>query len=310
VFRRAAEWLERNKSHESFYLHIDCFDPHEPWDPPEDLVKMFDPNGYKDNFRAIAPYRKWKEVMDEAEFVNFRARYAAMVVMVDKWLGKLMDKMDEFNMWKDTMVILTTDHGTFNGDRGRIGKLQTHEYASKSHIPFIVYHPEYGHGQRRDQLVQLVDIYPTVLKTLNRSVPPDRHGIDLTGVLADKNARTRDYAVCGFFGNGMTITDGRWTLHQAPIPENKPLYWYDFPLAKFLKYDLGPYINGRREVFGGLRYEGETWLSDRSTDWPELINLADKNPNKLLEMQKALKDTLIRLKAPPEQLDRLGIRYV
>ena len=42
----AADWLERNHTHSSFYLHLDCFDPHEPWDPPEDYVKLFDPRGY------------------------------------------------------------------------------------------------------------------------------------------------------------------------------------------------------------------------------------------------------------------------
>lgn len=310
VFTKAAEWLERNINHESFYLHIDCFDPHEPWDAPEEIVKMFDPRGYIDDWRCFAPYEKWNEVMTEDEMKNFRARYAAHVVLVDRWLGVLMDKMDELNLWENTMLILTTDHGTFNGDHGRMGKEQTHEFAAKSHIPFIMYHPELAHGEHRDQLVQLVDIYPTVLNAFGLPVPPDRHGVDLTPTLANPSATTRDYAVCGKFGKSVTVTDGRWALHQSPIPENKPLNWYGYCLSKFHIYDLGPFINGSREVFNYPVLEDPTWLSDRAEDPSELNNLTEKCPEKLLEMQRCLKDKLIRLKAPAEQLDRLGIRYV
>jgi arylsulfatase A-like enzyme len=248
--------------------------------------------------------------LGEGEFNNLRARYAASVVLTDRWLGVLLDKMDELSLWDDTAVIFTTDHGTFNGDFGRMGKMQTHEFASKSHIPFIFYHPDFAHGERRSQLVQTVDIYPTVLNILGRPVPSDRHGIDLTRVLADGAEATRPYAISGTFGQSVSITDGRWTLHQPPVPDNGPLYWYDYCLAKFLYYDLGPYINGRREVRGCPVNDGEAWLSDRGADFSESQNLVGTHPEKLLEMRKILKDMLIRMDAPPEQLDRLGLRYI
>ena len=248
--------------------------------------------------------------MDEKEFNNIRARYAASVVLTDKWLGVLLDKMDELKLWDNTVVILTTDHGTFNGDFGRMGKLQTHEFASKSHIPFIMYHPDYAHGERRNQIVQLVDIYPTVLSAVGRPIPTDIHGVDLVSVLADGSAFTRDYAISGLFGQSVSITDGRWTLHQPPVFDNKPLYWYDYCLAKFLHYDLGPYINGRREVRNCSVHDDEVWLSDRENDFSESRNLAFENPRKLNEMREKLKETLIRLNAPSEQLDRLSLRYI
>ena len=310
VFQAAADWLERNRGHESFFLNIDCFDPHEPWDPPEEMVKAFDPRGYKDDFRSTAPYSKWRGAMSEAEFTNLRARYTAHVALTDRALGLLLDRMDALDLWDDTLLIFTTDHGTFNGDFGRMGKLQTHTHSSIANIPFIVCHPDLAHGERREQLVQLVDIYPTVLSALGREIPPDRHGVDLTPVLADSRAQTRAHAVCGMFGQSVTITDGRWVLHQPPAAENSPLYWYDYCLAKFLPYDLGPYVNGRREVRNCHLFEGDVWLSDRAADPAERRNLAESNPRRLRAMQGALKDALIRLDAPSEQLDRLGLRQL
>lgn len=307
VFTHAAGWLEANKEHQNFYLHIDCFDPHEPWDPPEELLKMFDPRGYDvERWASMVPYDKWDKHYTPDGLRHVQARYAAMVALTDKWLGKLLDKLDELELWDDTMVIFTSDHGTYNGDHGRIGKLQTHQHDACGHIPFIVAHPEYGRGERRSQLVQLVDIYPTVLSAIGRPCPADRHGIDLLPALRDPSRPTRDYAICGMFGRSVTLTDGDWILHQSPVPDNKPLYWYGHHVAKFIPYDLGPYENGRRAV-DCPSWETETWLSDKRRDPNEYVNLAERRPDKLAELQLQLKSKLLELNAPKEQIARLGL---
>jgi arylsulfatase A-like enzyme len=312
TFRAAADWLERNCSHENFYLHIDSFTPHEPFDAPDEYIRMFAPKGSSVEIpAAAAPYAPWRDKLTEEQFVNYRARYAARVVFLDKWLGRLLDAMDRLDLWKNTMVILTTDHGTFNGDHERMGKLQTHEHDAKGHIPFIIAHPG-GRGGRRNQIVQLVDVYPTVLDAVGRPLPqmPEAkllHGVSLLPVLQNADARSRDYAVVGQFGTSVGITDGRWILHQSPVEGNRPLYWHGCCLAKFLRYDLGPYIDARREVRNCRSWPTETWLSDKQSDPNELVNLAGSRGDKLREMQLALRDTLIRLKAPPEQFRRLGL---
>jgi arylsulfatase A-like enzyme len=314
VLRKASDWLARNRDHEDFYLHLDIFDPHEPWDPPEDILRQFDPRGYDvPDMTAAAPYRKWREVLSEGQFNAYRARYAAKVMFLDRWLGHLFDTLDRLDLWQDTLVILTTDHATFNGDHGRIGKLQTHEFDAVGHIPFIMAHPTLAHGERRGQLVQLVDLFPTVLAAVDRPLPepsPDRplHGVNLLPILEDADAVTRDYAVYGQFGKSVSMTDGTWVLHQSPVEGNTPLYWHGYCLAKFLHYDLGPYENGRREVYACPSWPTPTWLSDKRQDMNELHNLADQAPEKLHAMQRTLRDLLVQLKAPEEQLDRLGLR--
>ena len=314
VFSKAADWLRRNRTHKDFYLHLDCFDPHEPWDPPEELLKMFWPDGYDVDFDWVSagPYALWRGNVTEQQFEFTRARYAAKVVLVDRWLGRLLDAMDELDLWEDTLVIFTTDHGTFNGDHGRLGKSLTHQYDALAHIPLITCHPQFGHGQRRDQIVQLVDIYPTVLSAVNRPLPtlPDDkplHGINLLPVLEDADCATRPHAVTGHFGKSTSITDGRWILHQSPGPDNQPLHWYGYCLSKFLPgYDLGPYHDGRRQTTTES-WPTSTWLSDKRNDPNELVNLADSQPDQLRRMQTALKQTLMDLKSPPEQIKRLGL---
>jgi arylsulfatase A-like enzyme len=93
VFSKAATWLDRNHTHDGFYLHLDCFDPHEPWDPPQELVDEFFPGAYDvEGWTGAGPYAKWRNVISEDLFKSYRARYAANVVLVDRWLGRLLDK--------------------------------------------------------------------------------------------------------------------------------------------------------------------------------------------------------------------------
>ncbi len=314
VCSKAADWLQRNHEHEDFYLHLDIFDPHEPWDPPEEILQQFDERGYAiEGLCAAAPYAPWREHYSEDQFDNMRARYAAKVVFLDRWLGKVFDALDELDLWKDTLVIFTSDHGTWNGDHGRMGKLGTHQYDGCAHIPFIACHPEHGHGQRRSQLVQLTDIYPTVLAAVGRplpEMPEDRplHGIDLLPVLLeDASATTRECALMGMFGKSMSITDGEWTLHQSPVAKNEPLYWHGYHLARFIGYDLGAFESGRRAVKNCASWDAPTSLHDKKEDINELVNLAEQEPDKLAEMQEKLRVELMRLKAPEWQVERLGL---
>ncbi len=316
VFGTAADWVRRNRTHENFYLHLDCFPPHEPFDPPEDVLKQFWPAGYDVPFEwaSAAPYAPIAGCLTPDQVRFAQARYAANVVTVDRALGQLWAALDETSLWDDTLVILTTDHGTFNGDHGRTGKLQTHQFDALAHTPLLVRHPQHGHGERRAQLVQLVDLYPTVLAAVGRplpDLPPERplHGVNLLPVLADAAASTREVALTGMFGRSVTMTDGRWVLHQKPGPANQPLLWHGYHLARFIGYPLGPFADGVRPVDPRYRCDiaEPTWLSDRASDPNELTNLAAREPAQLRAMQLRLRQALADLRAPPEQAERLGL---
>lgn len=315
TFSAAADWLDRNHAWDGFYLHIDSFPPHEPWDPPERLVKQFDPRGYDvpEYFPTAAYDLITSSGYTEDQVRHVQALYSASIAWVDECLGMVVDALDRHSLWDTTVVIFTTDHGTYNASRGRTGKGQTHLFDPISHIPFIVAHPTAGHGERRDQLVQLVDLFPTTLSALGLPIPDDLHGVDLMPVLADGTAATREFAVCGRFGGGMSITDGRWMLHQTAVDENQPLYWYSHHLSRFFPIELSafeclPGDRGRRHVDDLHSWPLDpTWLSDYVNDPHEAINVADAYPDEVRRLQTALRETLAAIGAPPEQCIRLGL---
>ncbi len=318
TFTHAADWLERNHTWQDFYLHIDSFSPHEPNDPPERLVKLFDPRGYDDgNWRSIAPQGDISDThLSEDDLLKIQAFYAASIVHLDENLGRLWDVMDRHNLWDNTLVIFTTDHGTFNGSNHRTGKLRSHLYSSIAQIPLIVSHPNLGHGERRQQIAQLVDCYPTILDALDEDIPDGLDGRSLLPVIADSAAPGHDIAICGTFGQGITVSDGTWALHVVPKPENEPLYWYSHHLAVKGNMALGEYEslpgdNGRRsarvEPFADAP---SAWLSNLNQDPYEYHNVIDQNPDEASRLVDALRRRLEEIGAPPEHFDRLDFGVV
>ena len=193
-----------------------------------------------------------------------------------------------------------------------MGKLGTHQYDGCSHIPLIACHPTEGHGERRQQLVQLVDLYPTVLEGVGRPLPPSNdakplHGISLLPLFSDADSPTRDCALMGMFGKSVSITDGDWTLHQSPVATNQPLYWHGYHIARFIDYDLGPFSEGCRRVKNCRSWDQPTTLNNRRDDPSESTDVSHMEPKQLLRMQALLRDELVRLCAPEWQTKRLGL---
>jgi arylsulfatase A-like enzyme len=152
VFRRASSWLERNaapsvRSEKPFLLMVECFDPHEPWDPPSFRTERFDP-GYKGK-QPHSPVYGDSNRFSREEMRQMRALYAAELTMADHWFGRFLDRVDQLGLWDDTMLIVTTDHGFFLGEHGLVGKPELVPlYNEISHIPFMVYHPDMPSGGR------------------------------------------------------------------------------------------------------------------------------------------------------------------
>jgi hypothetical protein len=92
--------------------------------------------------------------------------YCGAITFVDKLLGKLLDVIDEYEMWNNITVILTSDHGMHNGEKGMWEKWTMYEETLK--VPLMIAHPQSPfHGQTYPEPVELIDIYPTINDILN-----------------------------------------------------------------------------------------------------------------------------------------------
>ena len=83
-----ATWLERNYRAGPFFLWVDFFDPHEPWDPPEYLVRRYDPD--YDGPPMLHPNYGPADRYSAAELRNLWAHYAAEAELVDRHIGRVL----------------------------------------------------------------------------------------------------------------------------------------------------------------------------------------------------------------------------
>ncbi|MEK7269452.1 MAG: sulfatase [Planctomycetota bacterium] len=178
LFEAAEEWLERNRSHEDFFLWIDSFSPHEPWETPFPYNEMYDP-GYKGP-RLTYPRNGRSDYATAREHKNMVALYAGMITFVDKWVGRFIDKVKELGMWDDTLLIVTSDHGIYLGEHGMHGKISGTLYEECVRVPFFLHHPDgRAAGRRIRGFAQHPDIMPTILDHFGVPVPESVHGSSL-----------------------------------------------------------------------------------------------------------------------------------
>lgn len=152
TFIAGLEFIEEHRQNDNWFLTIESFDPHEPFYVPDKYRKMYDlPQEINLNWPAYMP------VDDDLDIVALRKEYASLMTMCDVYLGKVLDMMDKYNMWDDTMLIVNTDHGFLLGEHNYLGKNFWPMHQEVIHTPFYIHVPHQSVG-RRQALCQTIDI--------------------------------------------------------------------------------------------------------------------------------------------------------
>lgn len=324
VFSAGARWLRENALARPFFLQVESFDVHEPFHVPEPYLSMYTDPALARKYTVWPPYQNEATLaryLDQAsgEQIDFlRAQYGGKVTMVDHWFGKLLDTFDELNLWETTAVIVTTDHGHDLGEHRKLAKKYPH-YDTHSHIPLMVWHPEFGgNGESIQSLTTTVDLFATVLDMANVPVPEVPHSRSLAPLLEDHAATVRDAVLYGTFGQGVCCTDGEWTVFKAP-EQQEALFSYTPQLHKSLTVE-----NVRRAVASGSFIPGveypqwkipidkepfsrQDFLFNRLEDPEQEHNLWNDAPEQRARMLGVLKELIREEGAPPEQFARLGL---
>ncbi|MCO4319151.1 sulfatase [Phyllobacterium sp. 21LDTY02-6] len=213
-FKSAFEFLDINREADNWFLMLECFDPHEPFAAPDRFKEQYS-TGWKG---GILDWPKYEKVADSPEEIaEIRANYAALVSMCDEYFGRLLDYFDEYDLWKDTALILSTDHGFLLSEHDWWGKNRMPYYAEISNIPLIVHHPDHAAraGERRRSLTQATDLMPTFLDLFGIPVPPEVRGFSLLPQL-ERDISVRDVVIFGVFGGPIGASDGRYTYYLYP----------------------------------------------------------------------------------------------
>jgi arylsulfatase A-like enzyme len=279
------EWLEENYQFHPFFLWIDFFDPHEPWDVPEYMVRRYDPD-YAGPPMLHPNYGKASDLSAE-ELVNLRAHYRAEAELVDRWVGRVLQKIDDLNLWKNSIVIFTTDHGMSLGEHNRTGKSNINPgderswpiYSEVAHIPFLIAAPGLEGGTTVEKLLQPPDILPTLLDLAGLELDAEQpyHGQSFAPLLrGEPHTPLRDCAISASF---LRRDDANW-----PSKRTTPVLYTE----KWAYVPIG--ADGGRELY------------DLEADPYSETNIAAKHPRMLHHLHERLIAWLDEIGAPEEAI--------
>ena len=241
VARNTVEMLRHLRSAKQFFLWVDMFDPHEPFDPPRHYFDLYYP-GYKGVVYEIPVYGPC-DCYTPSELKAIRSAYLGEATMVDHWIGFVLGSLEELGLEENTTVVFTSDHGLAYGDHGQTGKNISPMFANIARIPLLVSTPQMrakGRSKRATQLVQPVDLMPTILDVMGVKRPKgwQGDGVSLAPLLKGRSGRTRDIAVTGSYpsnahplrpGGHLRISTRKWALIYPPEiqGERKPPMLFD-----------------------------------------------------------------------------------
>ena len=215
TFANAMNWLETHYK-EDFFLYIDTWDPHEPWEAPPYYSELYWP-GY--DGEIIQPiYGHWQDEPGfSAEKVKkANATYCGEITMVDTWIGYFLRRVENMGLMDKTAIIFTSDHGFYFGEHGgKFGKMSFDKreggglyrfgdsdarwahsplYEELVRIPLLVYVPGVEPNVY-DGMTSVVDVMPTVLDIAGVSSPGNVHGASLLPRMRDSSAVGREFTV-------------------------------------------------------------------------------------------------------------------
>lgn len=257
TFSRAMQWLELNYK-SNFFLYVDTWDPHEPWNSPNYYTELYMPDFDGEPVRALYGYWPKAEGFTEETIKKAYATYCGEVTMVDTWFGYMMRKVENLGLMDKTAIIFTTDHGYYFGEHGGLyGKMvfsmgspeeigrwgRSPYYEEITRIPLFIYVPGISPGSYGG-ITQAIDLMPTVMELMGQEIPSDVEGKSLIPQMKEPNLPGYEYVFSSssFVNKGgtdssvdsglrytehdsmATVTTDEWTLIYDTEPGGSELY--------------------------------------------------------------------------------------
>lgn len=224
IAERTNAMLEKYKAEDTpFFLWASFPDPHYPQLVPKPWDKMYDPDDmelpafsynehdknppyFKEVCKRFPRLKKYRETgmgvhglqrhsYNEKNLKKQLAYAYGMVSFMDKYIGKILDKLKELDLEKDTIIVFTTDHGDLFGQHGLRHKCIFH-YEDLLRVPMIVkYKNHIPAGMQSKSLQSLMDLAPTFLSFCALPVPAYMDGINQGRVWSGEEKTIRTYVI-------------------------------------------------------------------------------------------------------------------
>ncbi len=165
IGRRAAEWIENIPDDFPWHFFVSFVGPHDPFDPPTEYGDRYRnadmPKPIVDSMKNKPAWQKKRlHDMGPEEVAVTRRQYCGLIELIDDQVGLILHALNRRGMRDNTYVIFSSDHGEMLGDHGLYAKSQAYEPSLR--VPLILAGPGIQAGCVSEELVELIDINPTI----------------------------------------------------------------------------------------------------------------------------------------------------
>ncbi|WP_338729864.1 sulfatase [Haladaptatus sp. DJG-WS-42] len=172
------QWLQNRDSSQPFFLFGNYLEPHLEYRPPRNNAERFLPDGVSFKSAMAVSQDAWEYISGKTElskrdFDILRALYRAEIAYLDSRIEEVKEALVTAGEWDNTVFVVTSDHGENIGEHG----LMDHQYAlydTLLHVPLIINGGSFTGGKKVDNLIQLVDLAPTLLDVAGIEAPKAR----------------------------------------------------------------------------------------------------------------------------------------
>lgn len=211
-----------------FFLYVGTEMPHPPFTTSRHYMEMIPgdavtvPPADKQDHPVMKYQRinkNWRHGFDNDTVIKTRAIYYAMCAETDAMLGELLDETDRLGLAENTVFIFSSDHGENNLEHRQWYKMNMYE--SSVRVPLIVAGPGVRRGKIVDNVVSLIDLYPTLADIAGLAKDGDLDGESLIPLLAGRAAAGRGHALAMFTGcssntSMFMLRKGQWKYVAYP----------------------------------------------------------------------------------------------
>lgn len=223
VFLRASDFVLSASRQQPFFLWVDSFAPHEPWDPPRPYLMLYGQDPEDESILTpIYPVGYTSKDLTAQEIARTQALYLAYLTFVDRWVGYLLDTLDRTGLSQNTVVMLVNDHGTELMDHGQFSKAPHRLFDHNTHMVWMIRYPgEPPHVS--EAFVQSHDLFPTAMELLGVHPRPVA-GRSVWGLRHATAQQGRQAVVIGW-GSHASVRTEEWNfVVNFEKPEERSLY--------------------------------------------------------------------------------------
>ncbi|MCW5978108.1 MAG: sulfatase-like hydrolase/transferase [Bryobacteraceae bacterium] len=279
---------EMNRRRQPFFLFVNFMDAHEPYTPPAPFNLTYPGRNrrmiysqYVEMSREVVSQQR---SVSEAERAHYVSQYDGAIRYMDVQIARLLDRLRQLQLYDNSLIIVTSDHGEAFGERNFVSHAQT-LYQHQLFVPLVIKYPRQREAKSDNRLVSLVDLMPTALAAAGLTPPQGLHGRNLL----EADTVSRVIFAEAYPDGGLSASRPTYPARQNAVFQDN-LKLISFADGALELYDLGSDpleqrdLGSRASAAAGLRRELDHWL--------ESVPMSAQPSRKDLDPQ-----TLERLKA-------------